>query len=83
MGMSIELNWTDAIGEQLPGAYLLLGQKATRGFQTPVDGVPVSDDLDWSDGQVAVNVSYGTGTYTFPGPTDSPFGYHFNVGKPF
>ena len=66
--LNVTIDWTDATGDQLPGAYLLLGQTATtRSFQTPVDGIPVADDLDWSDGQVAVNVSYGNESYTFPG----------------
>lgn len=66
--LNVTLDWTDATGDQLPGAYLLLGQKeSSRYFQIPVDGTPVADDLDWSDGQVAVNVSYGNESYTFPG----------------
>ncbi len=66
-GVSIILNWIDAVGEQLPSAYLILGHEGTStDFTAPVDGVPVSNDLDWSDGEVAVNVTYGEGTYTFP-----------------
>ena len=65
-GVSIVLNWMDAIGEQLPSAYLILGHEGTStDFTPPVDSVPVPDDLDWSDGEVAVNVVYGVETYTF------------------
>lgn len=65
-GVDIDLTWVDAIGEQLPGAYLILGHEGTStSFTAPVDGVPVGDDLDWSDGEVAVNVSYGVQAYSF------------------
>jgi len=67
-GLSITINWTDATGEQLPSGYLILGQilPVSRGsFETPVDGVPVPDDLDWSDSETAVNVSYGDETFTY------------------
>ncbi|NOX84706.1 MAG: DUF5017 domain-containing protein [Chlorobi bacterium] len=66
-GVSIILNWMDATGEQLPSAYLILGHEgASTDFTPPVDSVPVPNDLDWSDGEVAVNVAYGEETYTFP-----------------
>ncbi len=66
-GLSIDLNWTDATGTQLPSGYLILGAK--EGFSTtaPQDGTPVADDLDWSDGTAAANVGYGVQTYTFSG----------------
>jgi len=66
-GLSIDLNWTDATGTQLPAGYLILGAK--EGFSTtaPQDGTPVADDLDWSDGTAAANVAYGVQTYTFSG----------------
>ena len=65
-GVSIVLTWMDAVGEQLPGAYLILGHEGTStDFTPPVDSVPVPNDLDWSDGEVAVNVVYGVETYTF------------------
>lgn len=65
-GLNITLDWVDAIGEQLPGAYLILGHEGTStDFTPPVDGVPVTNDLDWSDGAVAVNVLYGVETYVF------------------
>ncbi len=65
-GFGIDVSWTDATGDQLPGAYLLLGQKGSSGdFDVPVDGTPVMDDLDWSDGKVSVNVAYGVEMYAF------------------
>jgi hypothetical protein len=67
-GFVVDVNWTDATGDQLPGAYLLLGQTGSSGvFDLPVDGTPVLDDLDWNDGKVAVNVAYGIEMYAFGG----------------
>jgi hypothetical protein len=67
-GFVIDVSWTDATGAQLPGAYLLLGQKGSSGnFTVPEDGTPVPDDLDWADGKVAVNVTYGNEMYPFSG----------------
>ena len=64
-GLSIELTWVDAVGSQLPSGYLILGEKDSKSIDLPVDGVPVADDLDWSDGSVAVNVSYAQLSYIF------------------
>jgi hypothetical protein len=63
-GTHIDLSWTDATGEQLPLAYLILGSNNGGSFTPPTDGTPVSDDLDWSDGMIAVNVMYGVEAYT-------------------
>ena len=64
-GLTINLTWTDAVGAQLPSGYLILGVIDPNTITPPTDGVPVADDLDWSDGQVAVNVGYGIEQYTF------------------
>ena len=65
-GINITLTWVDATGDQLPTGYLIKGYKAvTRSCNPPVDGTPEADDLDWSDGNAAVNVGYGVQTYTF------------------
>ncbi len=69
-GLTISLDWTDATGDQLPGAYLIYGQQGNAGdFPVPEDGLPVANDLNWSDGTVAVNVAYGLETYAFEGLT--------------
>ena len=71
-GVTITLDWTDAIGEQLPSAYLIQGEVVpvrNSDFEVPVDGTPVSDDLDFSDGSAAVNVLYGVETFEFTGLT--------------
>ncbi len=65
-GININLAWTDATGNQIPTGYLIKGEMVTdRGCEPPVDGIPVANDLDWSDSNVAVNVSYGDEYYTF------------------
>ncbi len=66
-GLRIDLTWTESTGAQLPSGYLVLGEKIRGAFEVPVDGVPVDTDLDWTDGQVAVNVAYNMGGYTFDG----------------
>ncbi len=78
-GINITLTWTDATGDQLPTGYLIKGEMAvTRSCEPPVDGTPVADDLDWSDGEVAVNVPYGAETYTFEN-LEANQGYNFCI----
>ncbi|RLD49227.1 MAG: hypothetical protein DRI88_00930 [Bacteroidetes bacterium] len=57
-GMKINLTWTDATGEQLPAAYIVYGTTGDT-FPVPEDGTPVTDDTDFSDGEVALNVPFG------------------------
>ncbi len=67
-GLSINLSWDESGGAQLPTGYLILGEKTGKGaFEVPVDGIPVSNDLDWSDNKVSVNVGYGSASYLFAG----------------
>jgi hypothetical protein len=76
-GIHIDLSWTDATGEQLPLAYLILGSNNGGSFTPPTDGTPVSDDLDWSDGMIAVNVMYGVEAYTLA--VDPATDYNFII----
>jgi len=56
-GLGINVTWAESTGSQLPSGYLVLGEKLlTRSFDVPVDGVPVENDLDWSDNKVSINV---------------------------
>ncbi|MBN1198225.1 MAG: lamin tail domain-containing protein [Bacteroidales bacterium] len=55
---AVDLNWTDATGTQLPSAYLILASDADN-IALPVDGTPVADDPDLSDGTAALNISQG------------------------
>jgi PKD repeat protein len=65
-GNMIELIWTDATGVQLPGAYIIFISDQYN-IVAPVDGTPVADDLDLSDGEGARNVNYTHEAYTFTG----------------
>ncbi len=64
LGISIELAWTDAIGEQLPAGYLVLASSDDN-ITAPVDGTAVADDTDLSDGTGALNVAYGQQSCSF------------------
>ena len=78
-GLAIMLNWIDAIGDDLPSGYLIKGEQAVTYSPTdfiPVDGIPESDDLDFSDGVATANVSYGSETFTFSGLESGEY-YHF------
>ncbi len=57
-GQSVNLSWTDATGDQLPSKYIIFaGTNAS--LPTPVDGTPVTNDIDLSDGSGALNVNFG------------------------
>ena len=60
-GLSITVAWTDATGEQLPSGYLIYGiAMIVKADETiPEDGVPVPDNLDWSNEPITINVPYG------------------------
>ncbi|HPE86409.1 MAG TPA: T9SS type A sorting domain-containing protein [Bacteroidales bacterium] len=66
-GLNINLTWTDATGEVVPTGYIILGEIAisTKKWTFPVDGTPIENDTDWSDGMAAMNVPYGVENYTF------------------
>ncbi|HNX86387.1 MAG TPA: lamin tail domain-containing protein [Bacteroidales bacterium] len=61
---SIQLNWIDATGEQLPSRYLVLASEFDN-IQPPVDGIPVADDPNLADGQGAMNIFQGVQNYLF------------------
>ncbi len=78
-GLTISLTWNQAFGTQLPTGYLIYGEVGgSPVFEVPVDGTPVANDLDWSDGKVAVNVGFGTGNYDF-GSLDPSQEYSFII----
>lgn len=76
-GLSINLAWNDATGIQLPASYLILAG-TNPGLPVPVDGIPVADDLDLSDGSGALNVPYGVQSATFPN-LDGNTTYYFSI----
>ncbi len=56
-GLGVNVTWVASTGDQLPTGYLVLGEKIVdNSFDAPVDGVPVENDMDWSDNKVSVNV---------------------------
>jgi len=65
--IAITNTWIDATGTQVPSGYLILIKDNTGSFTTPVDGTPVSNDTDLSDGEGAMNVTNGTETYQWTG----------------
>ena len=71
----ITTTWTDATGDQLPGAYLLMCS-TTDSFTPPVDGTEQSDDSDCSDGAGVVNIAQGTQTYAWTGLSASTQYYY-------
>ncbi len=60
---SITLNWTDAIGAQLPENYLVV--LSTSAITDPTDGVALSDGT--VSGVIYKNVAYGAQTTTITG----------------
>jgi len=69
-GLGVHLNWTDAMGGQLPDAYLVYGDpmivdKNHNREIPPVDGTPIDNNLDLNLGYVAWNVSFGDETVFF------------------
>ncbi len=63
-GISINLSWDDAIGDQLPSAYLIKASDVNN-ISHPVDGTPEDNDPDLSDGTGIMNINYGVQEYTF------------------
>ena len=63
--LNITVEWTDAVGEQLPSKYLVL--ISTGDITVPTDGVPVANSA------YAKNVSYGVQTATFENLTPGSY----------
>lgn len=63
-GSGINLTWTDATGPDLPSAYIIMAG-INASLPVPVDGMPVADDLDLSDGNGAFNVPFGNEAAAF------------------
>jgi len=76
-GTSINLSWTDATGSQLPDDYILFAG-ITPSLPVPVDGTPVPDDTDLSDGAGAINVSFGVEEFNFGGLNPATT-YYFSI----
>ena len=66
---SISLFWTGSTGTNLPSGYLILGKTTEGSYASVVDGTPVANDNDFSDGNIAINVVHADGenSYTING----------------
>jgi len=69
---SITLTWTDAVGGQLPSAYLIKAAESSSSIDNPIDGTPENDAT------LMKNVNYGTETIIFTGLTDGTT-YDFKI----
>lgn len=76
-GQEISLTWTDATGAILPTGYLILASDSPN-ISLPVDGVPVANDPDLSDGSAVMNISYGAEQYMFSNLPDDE-SYYFKI----
>lgn len=74
---TITLDWTDAVGSQLPLGYIIFAGTSST-LPIPEDGTPVADDLDLSDGNGAFNVAFGTENAMFDN-LDLNTTYHFSI----
>jgi len=76
-GLMIENTWTDAVGSQLPSAYLVLISDQDN-IVPPVDGVYQANETDLSDGMGALNIPYGDETCSFY-KLNSETTYYFEI----
>jgi hypothetical protein len=76
-GTSISVAWTDATGDILPTGYLVLASDQDN-IALPVDGTPIFDDLNFSDGMGALNVIAGVESASFTGLTPE-MTYYFKI----
>ena len=74
---AVDLSWVDAIGAQLPSAYLILASDADN-IALPVDGTPVADDPDLTDGTAALNITQGNEAANFSGLPSNVM-YYFKI----
>ncbi len=73
----ITLSWADATGATPPTAYLVKASSADN-ITAPVDGTPVSDDPNLSDGSATLNILQGAQTCYFSGLlSNTP--YYFKI----
>jgi hypothetical protein len=63
-GITANNTWTDATGAPPPDGYLIKISNLDN-ITPPVDGTPVTNDRDVSDGTGAINVAFGTEIFTF------------------
>jgi Lamin Tail Domain len=76
---SITVTWADNDGAVIADGFLIKASSSTiEDIPPAVDGTAEADDTDLSDGSAIVNISHGTGTYTFTGLTSETM-YYFVI----
>lgn len=75
--LSAMLSWASSGGDQLPDSYLILGAIGQM-TTIPEDGVYYLDDVDFSDGEGAVNLAFGADHHTFTN-LNALSNYHFMI----
>lgn len=77
-GSTVNLNWTDASGSQLPSGYLIVAYNKNDYF-LPIDGEVYTDEEDFSDGRAVKNIAYSASNeYSFTGLTAGKT-YYFTI----
>ncbi|MDD4602224.1 MAG: choice-of-anchor J domain-containing protein [Bacteroidales bacterium] len=74
---AVNLSWTDAVGGQLPGSYLILASN-TNNIVPPVNGTPVPNNTNLASGTGALNVPYGAQSAGFSNLLSSTT-YYFKI----
>jgi len=77
-GTTINVDWNDAVGTQLPSGYLLIAYDKNN-YILPVDGSVYSNDTNLTDGHAIVNIPFtNSNVYSFNNltPTQS---YYFTI----
>ncbi|MEO8664229.1 MAG: endonuclease [Ignavibacteria bacterium] len=75
---SIQVNWNDAVGAQLPSGYLLIAYNRNS-YYLPIDGAVYANDTVLSDGFAVVNIPYANAnTYTFSNLVSNT-SYYFTI----
>jgi hypothetical protein len=78
---TIELTWQDA---QDAGHYLILAKTGSGQFPVVSDGIQITNDSDWTDNRISINVAQGNEKTTISNLAEStPYDfiiYAYNVG---
>lgn len=74
---TLNLSWVDAIGAQLPAAYLILASDQNN-IVAPIDGTPIGNDQNLADGHGVLNVLQGVQNASF-GNLPANKQYYFKI----
>ncbi|MEZ5083294.1 MAG: choice-of-anchor J domain-containing protein [Bacteroidales bacterium] len=81
IGLDAKLTWVETSGSQYANGYLIFAG-TTSDLPMPVDGIPIQNDSDLSDGQAAVSVLAGNDEFTFTQGLQ-PYSTYYFVIYPF